>query len=101
MSHKPNSSKRVDNGTKIARRRRFLLPVKCLKHVGNWMVAVFCYVAPRKWGSTKVSTSETSPKRLSVSPLDSQRAEAVKDCIDFINSSSSSLTGSNPVSSSV
>ncbi|KAF5782194.1 hypothetical protein HanXRQr2_Chr11g0492751 [Helianthus annuus] len=96
VSSKLSSSKRVNGGTKIA---GLLLPVKYLKHVGNWMVAVFCNVSPRKWGSTKVSSSGT-PKRLPVSPLDSQRAEAVKDCIDFINSSSSSSsTTSNPVSS--
>nr|XP_043609728.1 putative receptor protein kinase ZmPK1 [Erigeron canadensis] len=93
MSSKSNSSKRVHGGTKISMTCRYMSPVKYLKHVGGWMVAVFCFVAPQKRGSTKVSSSGT-PKRISVSPIDSQRAEAIKDCIDFINSSSSS-TGSN------
>ncbi|GJV63867.1 hypothetical protein Tco_1474695 [Tanacetum coccineum] len=91
MSCKLNSSKRVDGG-----RRRYMAPVKYLKHVGNWMVAVLCFVVPRKRGSTKVSSSGT-PKHISRSQFDSQRVEAMKDCIEFINSSSS-LTRSNSVS---
>ncbi|KAL7600204.1 hypothetical protein Lser_V15G26664 [Lactuca serriola] len=101
MLSKCNSSKKVDGRrtTKISASCRFLLPVRYLKNVGNWMVAVLCFVAPRKRGSTKISSSGT-PKRLSLSPVDSERAEAIKDCIDFINSSSSSAssTMSNSVS---
>ncbi|PWA76134.1 Machado-Joseph disease protein MJD [Artemisia annua] len=91
MSSKLNSSKRLDGG-----RRGYMTPVRYLKHVGSWMVAVLCFVVPRKRGSTKVSSSG-SPKQISRSQFDSQRVEAMKDCIEFINSSSS-LTRSNSVS---
>ncbi|KAI3678478.1 hypothetical protein L6452_37772 [Arctium lappa] len=95
-----NSSKKVDgNGTKFTGTCRFLpqrselSPVKYIKHLGDKMMAAVRFIGARKRTSTKVTSSGT-PKQPTV---DSQRAEAIDDCIEFINSSSS-LTRSNSVS---
>ncbi|KVH94072.1 hypothetical protein Ccrd_003876 [Cynara cardunculus var. scolymus] len=97
-----NSSKKVDsNKTKFAGTCRFLpqrselSPVKYIKHLGNKMMATIRFIAARKRSCTKVTSSGT-PKQPMVAPIDSQRAEAIDDCIEFINSSSS-LTRSNSV----
>ncbi|KAL4587740.1 hypothetical protein LXL04_000614 [Taraxacum kok-saghyz] len=91
MLWKCNSSKKVvDDGTKpTSVSCKYFLPTRYLKHAGGWMMAFVCFVVPRKRSSTKISSSGT-PKRLSLSPVDNERAEAIKDCIKFINSSSSS-----------
>ncbi|KAM0044742.1 hypothetical protein Hdeb2414_s0010g00356841 [Helianthus debilis subsp. tardiflorus] len=103
MFSEQNSSKRVDsNGTKFARTCRFLpqrsaiSPVKYIKHMGDKMIIVFRGIYGRKRASTKVTSSGT-PQQPAIAPIDSQRAEAIDDCIEFINSSST-LTRSNSVS---
>ncbi|KAI3749913.1 hypothetical protein L2E82_20533 [Cichorium intybus] len=93
-----NSSKKVDgNGEKFARSCRFLpersdlSPLKYIKHMGDRMIAVIRFIGAKKRSSTKVTSSGT-PKQTA----DSQRAEAIDECIEFINSTSS-LTRSNSV----
>ncbi|CAI9301074.1 unnamed protein product [Lactuca saligna] len=99
-----NSSKKVDgNGTKVAGSCRFLperselSPIKCIKHLADKMIAVVRFIGARKRSCRKVTSSGT-PKQPTVASIDSQRAEAIDDCIEFINSSSS-LTRSNSVCS--
>nr|GMD14108.1 josephin-like protein [Ipomoea batatas] len=63
------------------------------------MVAAFRMMSPKR--SRKVTSSETTAKPPAPAPpvLDSHRAEAIHDCIQFINSSS--LPRSNSVSCQV
>ncbi|KAL8261837.1 hypothetical protein R6Q59_025886 [Mikania micrantha] len=100
MFCEPSSTKKIDfNGTKFAGTCRFLpqrsmrSPVKRIKHMGDKMIIVIRLISGRKRASTRVTSSGT-PKQ---PPVDSQRAEAIDDCIQFINSSSS-LKRSNSVS---
>lgn len=58
------------------------------------MVRVLRMISPRR-ASPKVTSSERV--KTCVAPLDSHRAEAIDDCIEFINSSSS-LPRSNSTS---
>ncbi|KAI3760424.1 hypothetical protein L1987_50819 [Smallanthus sonchifolius] len=102
MSCEQNSRKRVDcNGTKLAGTCRFLpqrsvlSPIRYIKHMGDKMIIVFRFISGRKRASTKVTSSGT-PKQHVVTPIDCRRAEAIDDCIEFINSSSS-LRRSNSV----
>ncbi|KAL8509173.1 hypothetical protein ACS0TY_016384 [Phlomoides rotata] len=55
--------------------------------------------AGRRRCSRKVSSASLARSRSYAETLDSQRAEAIEDCIEFLNSSSS-LQRSNSVSSS-
>ncbi|PWA67509.1 hypothetical protein CTI12_AA317950 [Artemisia annua] len=98
-----NACKRVDcNGTKFAGTCRFLpqklelSPVKYFKHLGDKMIAFARFISARKRTTTTVTSSAT-PRQPKATPIDSQRAEAIDDCIDFFNSASS-LTRSNSVS---
>ncbi|KAK1412768.1 hypothetical protein QVD17_34268 [Tagetes erecta] len=100
-----SSKSMVDcNGTKVAAgtcrflpQRSVLSPVKYIKHMGDKMIIVFRYISGRKIGSTRVTTSSGTTKQPMISPIDSQRKEAIDDCIEFINSSSS-LPRSNSIS---
>ncbi|KAI3461577.1 hypothetical protein Pfo_018240 [Paulownia fortunei] len=95
---KQNSTgKKLDHGQrKGCTRSCDFGPMRYLKHVGEKVVAVVVRItttAPSK-------SHHNHPKeraKTSVAPVDSQRAEAIHDCIDFINSSSS-LPRSNSVS---
>nr|GMC46852.1 josephin-like protein [Ipomoea batatas]GMC83763.1 josephin-like protein [Ipomoea batatas] len=73
--------------------------IRYLKLLGGKMVAAFRMMSPKR--SRKVTSSETTAKPPVPAPappaLDSHRAEAIHDCIQFINSSSS-LPRSNSVS---
>ncbi|KAH6810500.1 hypothetical protein C2S51_024262 [Perilla frutescens var. frutescens] len=76
----------------------FISPVRYLKHVGGKVAAVVVRITTRAAPPRK-SHPLPPPKeraRTSVAPIDSQRAEAIHDCIDFINSSST-LPRSNSV----
>ncbi|XP_019178337.1 PREDICTED: uncharacterized protein LOC109173552 [Ipomoea nil] len=66
--------------------------IRYLKLLGGKMVAALRMMSPKR--SRKVTSSETTPKPPA---LDSHRAEAIHDCIQFINDSSS-LPRSNSVS---
>ncbi|XP_031099883.1 josephin-like protein [Ipomoea triloba] len=108
---KQNSSKRATttdgNSTKVAKCttcsfNRSDSPssaIRYLKLLGGKMVAAFRMMSPKR--SRKVTSSETTAKPPVPAPappaLDSHRAEAIHDCIQFINSSSS-LPRSNSVS---
>ncbi|GFP80573.1 hypothetical protein PHJA_000200700 [Phtheirospermum japonicum] len=61
------------------------------KHVYQKVAAVAVRVTSNNNNNNKEMRAKTS-----VAPVDSQRAEAIHDCIDFINSSSS-LPRSNSV----
>nr|GMD15871.1 josephin-like protein [Ipomoea batatas] len=72
--------------------------IRYLKLLGGKMVAAFRMMSPKR--SRKVTSSETTAKPPVPAPappaLDSHRAEAIDDCIQFINSSA--LPRSNSVS---
>ncbi|XP_071916771.1 josephin-like protein [Coffea arabica] len=90
---KQKSCKKEDNTPRCTRsckfrlpRKKELSPLKYLKHIGGKMFAVLQMMSPRRC-SPKVTSSERA--KPSVAPVDSHRAEAIDDCIEFINSSSS------------
>ncbi|KAG5598503.1 hypothetical protein H5410_029873 [Solanum commersonii] len=112
---KQNSTKSVVDGTTNDARstttttscrfkmpnRSQLSPIKIFKHLGGKMAALIKMVSSSKRSCRKVTNS---PERatISVKPtaalnIDSHRAEAIDDCIQFINLSSS-LPRSNSVS---
>ncbi|KAL2238306.1 UNVERIFIED_CONTAM: hypothetical protein Sindi_1022300 [Sesamum indicum] len=79
-------------------RWEFSSPMRYLKYLGGKVAAV---VVRNRCAPGPVSKSHHNqyPKeraKPSVAPVDSQRAEAIHDCIDFINSSAS-LPRSNSV----
>lgn len=90
---KQKSFKREENTPRCTRsckfripRRNELSPLKYLKHLGEKMAAMLQMMSPRRC-SPKVTSSERA--KPCVAPVDSHRAEAIDDCIEFINSSSS------------
>lgn len=79
-------------------RKRDLSPLKYLKNLGGKMVGVLRMISPRRRrASPRVTSSSSERAKTCVAPLDSHRAEAIDDCIEFINSSSS-LPRSNSTS---
>ncbi|KAJ8899966.1 hypothetical protein K2173_019671 [Erythroxylum novogranatense] len=80
-----------------------LSPVRVLRRLGAKVATVLCFVsATRKTTSSssgKVSSESLarSRSRSLADTEDSQRAEAIEDCIEFLNSSSS-MSRPNPVS---
>ncbi|KAL7169803.1 hypothetical protein ACSBR2_034771 [Camellia fascicularis] len=62
-------------------------PVGFLRRIG---ATVLRFVSSRKRSSRKVSSSSLSRSRSCAETVDSHRAEAIEDCIEFLNSSSSS-----------
>ncbi|KAH0664871.1 hypothetical protein KY285_026077 [Solanum tuberosum] len=112
---KQNSTKSVVDGTTNDARstttttscsfkmpnRSQLSPIKIFKHLGGKMAALIKMVSSSKRSCRKVTNS---PERATISAkptaalnIDSHRAEAIDDCIQFINLSSS-LPRSNSVS---
>ncbi|KAI9194251.1 hypothetical protein LWI28_004441 [Acer negundo] len=83
-------------GIRLPKKSEFS-PVRLLKHLRSKMAKGICSVSLRKRSSPTVSSSGRS--KPSVIPVDSHRTEAIEDCIEFINSSSS-LPRSNSVSAS-
>ncbi|KAL3518080.1 hypothetical protein ACH5RR_020669 [Cinchona calisaya] len=61
-------------------------PLKCLKHLGGKMMAMLRMISPLRCSAKVTSSARAKP---CVAPVDSHRAEAIDDCIEFINSSSS------------
>ncbi|KAL2479507.1 hypothetical protein Adt_32473 [Abeliophyllum distichum] len=76
-----------------------VLPVGFFGRIGAKMARALRFVSSRRRCSHKVSLSSLEGSRSYAENLDSQRAEAIEDCIKFLNSSSS-LQRSNSVASS-
>lgn len=79
-------------------KRPELLPMRYVQHIGRKVSLLMRFISSRGRGTTKkegVSSSSGRAKPF-VTPIDSHRAEAIDDCIEFINSSSS-LQKSNSV----
>lgn len=73
-------------------------PVRFLKKLGAKVARVLRCASSKRKSSRKVSSSSLARSRSYVDPMDSHRAEAIEDCIEFLNSSCS-LPRSNSVSS--
>ncbi|KAL2508308.1 josephin-like protein [Forsythia ovata] len=101
MFCKQNSCKKVKDEKRIncIKSCSFRVPnsssMKYLRNLGGKMTAVL-RKSDKKKGCPKVTSSTSEKSKPSVAPVDSQRAEAIDDCIEFINSSSS-LPRSNSV----
>ncbi|CAN4101028.1 unnamed protein product [Withania somnifera] len=89
-----NSSTR--SGYSLKRSSSELSPVKMFKRLGGKMVAIVRMMSPRSSGK---ANSSVNSKPSSDPPIinSDHRVEAIKDCINFINSSSSRLSRSNSV----
>ncbi|KAJ8553064.1 hypothetical protein K7X08_020457 [Anisodus acutangulus] len=110
---KKQNSRSVDGTTNAARstttcsfkmpNRSQLSPMKLFKHLGGKMAGVLKMVSPSSRRSCRKVTNSSERGAISKSSttpninIDSHRAEAIDDCIQFINSSSS-LPRSNSVS---
>lgn len=82
----------------LSRDTRYL-PVRFLQSLKARVSEAIRFVSTRK-SSRKVSSASTFTRSRSVSDsMDSHRAEAIEDCIEFLNHSSS-LSRSNSVSGS-
>ncbi|KAI7982453.1 hypothetical protein LOK49_LG15G01271 [Camellia lanceoleosa] len=86
---------------RVPTRSELSSPVKFLKRLGDKVVAAMNFVSRRQRQRRRRSPSNVSSSsgrsNPSIAPLDSHhRAEAISDCIEFINSSSS-LQRSNSV----
>ncbi|XP_042476953.1 josephin-like protein [Macadamia integrifolia] len=69
-------------------------PIRYLQRLGAKVARTISLVSVqrrrrRRRSSSKVSSSNLTRSRTSIGPLDSHQAEAIEDCIVFINSSSS------------
>uniref|UniRef100_A0A5B7BS39 Putative josephin-like protein n=1 Tax=Davidia involucrata TaxID=16924 RepID=A0A5B7BS39_DAVIN len=105
--HKQNSGNRVSRNSTTKRftgncrlrlpRRSELSPVRFLKRLGHKVVVALHLVSKRRRSSSSPKVSSSGKSKPFVAPIDSHRAEAIDDCIEFINSSSS-LQRSNSVS---
>ncbi|CAA2980224.1 Hypothetical predicted protein [Olea europaea subsp. europaea] len=101
MFCKQNSCKKTKDQkqTNCINSRNFRLPnsypMKYLRNLGEKMAALL-RKSDKKKGCPRVTSSTSEQSKPSVAPIDSQRAEAIDDCIEFINSSSS-LPRSNSV----
>ncbi|MBA0800843.1 hypothetical protein Gohar_011255 [Gossypium harknessii] len=71
-------------------------PASFLRHVGAKVAGALRFVSIRGNSSRKVSSSNLPRSRSLAESIDSHRAEAIEDCIEFLNSSSS-LSRSNSV----
>ncbi|KAF9665175.1 hypothetical protein SADUNF_Sadunf16G0094700 [Salix dunnii] len=64
-------------------------PARLLKRLRAKVARVIRFVSMRRKSSRKVTSSSFPRSRSVVAAVDSQRAEAIEDCIEFLNSSSS------------
>jgi predicted esterase len=94
----------VGNRKKIAGTLTFRLPrtskfspARLLRSLSAKVARVLRFVSMRKESSHNVTSSSLPRSRSLAEAVDSQRAEAIEDCIEFLNSSSS-LQRSNSVS---
>ncbi|XVE76518.1 hypothetical protein DITRI_Ditri12bG0180100 [Diplodiscus trichospermus] len=72
-------------------------PARLLRHLGARVARALRFVSVRRNSSRKVSSSKLPRSRSLAESIDSHRAQAIEDCIEFLNSSSS-LSRSNSVS---
>ncbi|KAL4354651.1 hypothetical protein GQ457_06G006290 [Hibiscus cannabinus] len=80
---------------------RFLPAKGLLRRVGAKVASAFRFESDRRSSLYKISSSSLHRSRSVAESIDSHRAEAIEDCIRFLNSSSSSsssLLRSNSVS---
>ncbi|XAR68846.1 hypothetical protein NMG60_11000232 [Bertholletia excelsa] len=64
-------------------------PVVFLRRAGAKLVRTLRFMSARRRCSRRVSSSSLTRSRSYADTIDSHRAEAVEDCIEFLNSSSS------------
>ncbi|GMJ08425.1 hypothetical protein like AT3G09032 [Hibiscus trionum] len=100
-----------DGGSGTRRRRRVVVvgmfrlrlvkssfsPARLLRHLGTKITRALRFVSVRRKSSQKISSSNLTRSRSLAESIDSHHAEAIEDCIEFLNSSSS-LSRSNSVS---
>ncbi|KAB1224311.1 hypothetical protein CJ030_MR2G000188 [Morella rubra] len=113
VNDKPNVLHKHGGGTRVAGGRKRVIgiwifrlpkgssgfsPVKFLQRLRAKVVRAIRLVSMRRRSSRKVSSSLVRSRSVS-EPIDSHQAEAIEDCIEFLNSSSS-LQRSNSVSTS-
>ncbi|KAL9374307.1 hypothetical protein Peur_033927 [Populus x canadensis] len=72
-------------------------PARLLRRLGAKVARALRFVSMGRKSSRKVTSSSLPRSRSLAEAVDSQRAEAIEDCIEFLNSSSS-LQRSNSVS---
>ncbi|KAE8719446.1 Sulfoquinovosyldiacylglycerol 2 [Hibiscus syriacus] len=72
-------------------------PARLLRRFGMKLARALRFVSIRRKSSHKVSSSNLPRSRSLAESIDSHHAEAIEDCIEFLNSSSS-LSRSNSVS---
>uniref|UniRef100_A0A2P2QBT7 Josephin-like protein n=1 Tax=Rhizophora mucronata TaxID=61149 RepID=A0A2P2QBT7_RHIMU len=107
----PSLLKHGGGGTRVGGNRKkidgifiFRLPrsskfsaARLLRHLEAKAARVLCLLSTRRKTSRKVSSASLARSRSLADTIDSQRAEAIEDCIEFLNSSSS-FQRSNSVS---
>lgn len=111
LSKKGSNKKRVDEATNSNAKNGYssfkrstseLSAIKLFKRLGGKMVAIVRMMSPRSSDKVNSSVNSTNNKPLSDPPIlinSDHRVEAIKDCINFINSSSTRLPRSKSVSS--
>ena len=114
VNEKPTMLLKQGGGSRVSRQRKrvaviwsFRLlrsssfsPVRFLRRLGDRVVRALRFMSMRRRSSRRVSSSSLTRSRSLVDPIDSHRAEAVEDCIEFLNSSacfqrSNSISGSS------
>ncbi|KAJ0027557.1 hypothetical protein Pint_35214 [Pistacia integerrima] len=83
---------------RVPRSSRFS-PGSLLRRLGARVARALRFVSTPKRSSRKVSSSTLQRSRSLADSIDSHRAEAIEDCIEFLNTSSS-MSRSNSVSAS-
>ncbi|KAK8649504.1 hypothetical protein V6N13_130233 [Hibiscus sabdariffa] len=103
--------KHVGSGRRRGKRRRVVVvgmftvrlvkstfsPARLLRRLGTKVSRALRFVSVRRKSSHTVSSSNLPRSRSLAESIDSHHAEAIEDCIEFLNSSSS-LSRSNSVS---
>jgi hypothetical protein len=84
---------------RLQKESELISPVKFLQSLRAKVVRAIRFISVRRRSSRKVSSSLVRSRSVSDPIIDSHRAEAIEDCIEFLNSSSS-LPRSNSASTS-
>ncbi|GMN23827.1 hypothetical protein TIFTF001_000295 [Ficus carica] len=63
-------------------------PMRFLKHFAGHVARALCLVSGKRPSPSGKNVSSSARSKPLVAPLDSHRMEAIEDCIQFINSSS-------------
>ncbi|TMW85074.1 hypothetical protein EJD97_023835 [Solanum chilense] len=107
LTKKGSNRKRANEATNSNTQRGYnsfkrstseLSAIKLFKRFGGKIVAIVRMMSPRSSGKVNSSNKPLSDPPILINS--DHRVEAIKDCINFINSSSSRLPRSNSVSSS-